>query len=108
MHYNIIILTNNNQIKALNLENSLILNDKNIEIIDDFSLKYNDNLLFFDYLIVDSYSKNLNLINDNNKYITNCYHQTSTDNIFAIGESSFSTKDLLLQLNEILDFIYNE
>lgn len=107
MQYSIIIISNN--IKKTNFNNLLILKPHNLSIIDQNTIKYENEIIYFDYLIIDSdFKNNLNLVKDNDKYVTNCYHQTSLENIFAIGDSSHSSKDIDAQLNDIYEYlIYN-
>ena len=103
MHYSVIIISNN--IKETKFHNYLIISD-NLSIIDQNTVKYQNELYYFDYLIIEKDTKNnLNLIKDNDKYITNCYHQTSLDHVFAIGESSYSSKDVNVQLQEIYEYL---
>lgn len=106
MHYSIIIISNIPIENKFN--NSLLINNNNLSIIDENTLKVNNELIYFDYLILNINIENsLNLMKDNNKYVTNCFHQTSIDNIFAIGESSSSSKDIKFQLEDIYDFLIN-
>ena len=106
MQYSIIIISN--KINQTFFENSIIINNCNLSIIDQNAIKYQNDILYFDYLIIENDFKNsLNLIKDNDKYITNCHHQTSIDNIFAIGDSSYSSKDINDQLKDIYEFLTN-
>ena len=107
MHYSIVIISNN--IKEVNFEDTLLIDNNNLSIIDQNTIIYENQTIYFDYLVIESDIKNsLGLLKDNNKYITNCYHQTSKENIFAIGKASYSTKKINNQLNDIYDFLtYN-
>jgi len=117
MHYSIIIISSN---KLTNNFNSNIYHIKedtffsNYSIIDNYRINNlrNNSEIFFDYLIIDSknffnkYFKEISK-DDNNLPITNCYHQTTIDNVFSIGESSSSSKKIQNQLNDIYEFINN-
>lgn len=106
MFYSIVIISNN--IKEVNFQDTLLINNNNLSIIDHNTIKFENEIVNFDYLVIESDIKhNLNLLKDNGKYITNCYHQTSNDNIFAIGKSSYSTKKLKDQLDDIYEFLTN-
>lgn len=106
MFYSIVIISNN--IKEVNFQDTLLINNNNLSIIDHNTIKFENEIVNFDYLVIESDIKhNLNLLKDNGKYITNCYHQTSKDNIFAIGKSSYSTKKLKDQLDDIYEFLTN-
>ena len=116
MHYPIVLLTDkdiyNNE--SHNKTIDLLVNSKqNIcKIIDENTLEIDNEIIYFDYLIIDSidtfqnlFLKNNIYLNDENIPITNCFHQTTIDNIFSIGSCSSSTKTITQQLLDITNFL---
>ncbi|MDY0208906.1 MAG: hypothetical protein RBR48_01830, partial [Bacilli bacterium] len=55
------------------------------EIIDENSLKHQNKIIYFDYIITDEIriSEYLNLEKEDEKLITNYFLQTSMENIYA-------------------------
>ncbi len=97
--YQIIILTKTKLI--INNESYLLLNNP-VEILDSTKIKFEDNLISFDYLVFDDTSlisnfKATNILHENKIPITNFFNATSIENIFY-------SKDIL---NTIMD-IENE
>lgn len=75
------------------------------EIIDENSLKHQNKLIYFDYIITDEIriSEYLNLEKEEEKLITNYFLQTSMENIYAIGDANSclaSVSDQLLKIYE--------
>lgn len=80
-----IIIISNKTID-FNKEDILVINS-NVQLISDYELKYNDNLIQFDYLIIDDLSKISNIENgkmllDDGIPVTNWYGETSVESIF--------------------------
>ncbi len=92
----IAILTN----KLINLiptRNDIIIIDSPVELIDDYHLKWNNNILEFDYLIAFDQSfiqkSNLPFVKDGNQIIINWVGQTSIEHIY-IGNFELAIDDL--------------
>lgn len=93
--YTIIILTK--QQLEINNPNYLLINDTSL-LVDQTTLKTNNDIYSFDYLIFDDTSlinnlSNSNILLDNNIPVTNFYKVTSLENI--------------LYTNDILDSLAN-
>lgn len=85
--------------KIISKEGTLTINQE-VELISDYSLLFNNQIIDFDYLISDDYKllKNLdkaNILLDEGIPVTNFYQQTSKEHIY-IGDIDIA-----------LDYLYN-
>lgn len=99
MHYDIIIVTNNNIDKDIFIDlNYLHLHDGNVSglMVDNYT---------FDYLIIDKIYPNLDLLTEDGKIITNQFLKTSNEQIYAIG--AINNSNISNQLQVIIDDIKN-
>ena len=87
-------------------EFSPLVIQKNWEILDENSLKYQNEIIYFDYLITDQLEvgKILKLEKQDKKLITNYFLQTNLENIYALGEAT----NCLAPLSEQLLRIYED
>lgn len=92
----IAILTN----KLTNLiptRDDVIIINSSVELIDDYHLKWNNNIVEFDYLIAFDQSfiqeNNLPFVKDGKQIITNWVGQTSIEHIY-IGNFELAIDDL--------------
>ncbi|MBR2891357.1 MAG: hypothetical protein IKC22_03125 [Bacilli bacterium] len=81
----IIIVTHKN----INVDDALIINDK-VQIIDDYHLSYQNQIIEFDYLITDDMNlltdlEKTNILIDIDVPVTNFFGQTSIEHIY-IGD----------------------
>lgn len=92
----IIFLTNNHLELTEELEYLIIKTP--VKLIDEYHLEYNNQILEFDYLIVENPSfiteENLSFIKDDDTIITNWVGQTSIEHIY-IGNFDKAIDDLL-------------
>ena len=96
-----------------NYKNPLVVKSTNIfcidygELIDGYSLKYDNRIYYFDYLIFDDLKlvKNLNIRLEHKKALTNYYLQTSIENIFAIGDANASVCSSLEDLERVIEYL---
>lgn len=105
-HYDILIISNTypetqmfKNINYLCTDNALI-SELNYAIIDGKKISW-------DYLITDNeiILNKFNLFKDCNYFITNCFFQSSTDEIFIIGKLNNSNYDYNYQYQTIIDFL---
>ena len=94
--YQIIILSKNDL--KINNKFYLLINDT-IELLDSTQIKYNNNLISFDYLIFDNIDlisnfKETNILHENKIPITNFFNATSIENIFYSKEISNTILDI--------------
>lgn len=77
------------------------------EIIDENSLKHQNKIIYFDYIITDEIriSEYLNLEKEDEKLITNYFLQTSMENIYAIGDANSCLASVSDQLYRIYEDI---
>lgn len=78
------------------------------EIVDNYSLNFNNATIYFDYLIFDDLNliKNFNKIETENNYvITNYNFQTSIENFFAVGKIVRTNKSIEASINDIIEYI---
>lgn len=101
-HHDILIVTelqfNKSILEGLDY---IILQDaiiNNFNFCEDFS---------FDYLITDKPNilEQYNLIKDGDYYLTNCYFQSSCDEVFIIGPLNKSTQNLNYQISKIIEML---
>lgn len=92
----IAILTNKLTDLIPNREDIIIINSS-VELVDDYHLKWNDNIIEFDYLIAFDQTfvqeSNLPFVKDGQQIITNWVGQTSIENIY-IGNFELAIDDL--------------
>lgn len=76
-------------------------------IIDNNSLSYNNEIYYFDYLLIDDlkYISNLEIRLEHKKALTNFYLQTSIDNIFALLDANNSNYSLQDEIERVIEFI---
>ena len=80
----IVIISTKNM--NLNQDDILLINSK-VEIIDDTKLKYQDQLINYDYLLIEDMSlvsglTSINILLDEGIPVTNWYGETTIDNIY--------------------------
>ncbi len=92
----IIFLTNNTL--QLTEEFDYLLINEPVKLLDDYHLEYNNQVIEFDYLIIEDQSfiisENLPFIKDGSLIITNWVGQTSIEHIY-IGNFDKAIDDLL-------------
>lgn len=92
----IAILTNKLTDLIPNREDIIIINSS-VELVDDYHLKWNDNIIEFDYLIAFDQTfvqeSNLPFVKDGQQIITNWVGQTSIEHIY-IGNFELAIDDL--------------
>ena len=94
--YPIIILTCK---KIVLLNSDYLIIHSPIELLDNYHIKYNEQIISFDYLIFDNICLitnylNSNILHENTMPITNFFHATSIENIFY-SEDIFDTIDII-------------
>lgn len=84
--------------------------DDSYTILDSFSAKSSQEILYFDYLVFDNFDKLDRFIieKEHKRAITNYYMQTNIENFFAIGEASNCLLPLDEQLERIIESIISE
>lgn len=108
----LIITTQNINEKLLkDIDYLIINNDKLVTFNNYYQINYNDQIIDFDYLIIDKPINNVLIenINNNNNIniiiVTNQYLESSIDNYFIIGCYNASPKSLDEQIETIIDYI---
>lgn len=76
----------------------------NCEIVSTYKIKYEENTIEFDYIIVTS-KINKNLLSEDGFIITNQNYETNIDNYFAIGKAIRSDKSFNDQLNTVIEYL---
>lgn len=104
MHYNLVIIANDNFDNLLNNINMTYqVFDFNHFLINEYTL---NNDVTFDYAILTDPKSfgSVDVLKDDNVIIVNYYFQTSKEHIFFIGKENKSNLDLRNQLEIILNY----
>lgn len=96
------------KIKFDNNNDDIIYIDDNYEFVDNYMINFNNEKLFFDYIITDNITllKQCGIIIDNNLALVNNVFQTSIENVYAIGDAVISNKSIPEQFKIIIENIY--
>ena len=107
-HFDLLIVTKNPINESLLSSLSYIkLNEAKV---DELNIYHDDNHEFtYDYLITDDESllSKFDLLKDEDYYITNCFFQSTIDEVFVVGTLNHSSFDLDHQIKTIIDFLVN-
>lgn len=104
-HYDILVITNNKIDTTLFKDlNCLIIPHADIELN---ICTYSGVTFTWDYLITDNGEilSNFDLLTEDGFYVTNCFFQSTIDEIFVVGKLNHSTYDLNSQISIIIDFL---
>ena len=105
-HYDILIITKENiDLSPLSDINYLIINNGVSHELNIYNDK--DNTFTYDYLITDDNNvlNNFDLLKDDDYYITNCFFQSTIDEIFIIGKLNKSNFDINHQISVIIEYL---
>ncbi len=107
MHKSIVFILNQPIDTSLFTNFSPMIIQENWEVIDENSLKIQNEIIYFDYLITDQLEigKVLKLEKQDKKIITNYFLQTNLENIYAFGDATNCMAPLSEQLLRIYEDI---
>lgn len=109
MHKLIAIFSKNKFNIKEKITNDVIYIDKNYIYIDNYSVKLNNDILYFEYIITDDleFLNQTDIIIDNNFALINNVFQTSVENIYAIGSAVNSKFTIDEEINIVLENIFD-